>query len=146
MLYQSEAWIYIYDNIWLAANNDVLVMSGLIHLQFSQVKIIGESPRKWPKVNIHSKPYVILLWPYMILRMFKYREINENFHQSITVPLLFMMSQWVVVLQCHANTFCDITFWSIVLRMFLSWPCTFSYHRQVDYHLLVIKLESQHFH
>ena len=37
-------------------------------------------------------------------------------------------------------------FWRIVIRTFLSWSQEFSRHRQVDYHSIIIKLESRRFH
>ena len=64
------------------------------------------------------------------------KEINENSHRLIAVPLLFTIDNQL--------WYCDVTqtrivksFWQIVLRMFPSWSREFS-RRQVDYHSLVL--------
>ena len=134
--------IYISYTEWLTINKDVfshewddsskIFTSGSFHEWKFLVNLLISDQ----KFILHGKPYIILLltWSYGC----KNTEIHENSHQSITAPLLFMMGQSIVVLWCHANTYCDVILTScpqnvsklvtFILSTLWSWLSLINYH------------------
>ena len=103
----------------------------------SRVKIIGESPHEWPQTSLLTAAHMLFYF-LRDFRVLKHRWIDEISHRSITTTLLW---------------YCDITqtpivtsFWPIVMRTFQSGSRASSCRRQVDYHSLIVKNYSQHFH
>ena len=135
-------WNYIYNSIWAAVNNDVCGHEwGDSPIIFTSDSVTSENywqitSRVTTNIVINGSPYII-----SFLTWFSSAETGKSMKTAIDRSLHHCCG----IVKSHKHLLWR-NFWSIVMRTFLSRSRASSHHRQVYYHLLIIKNYSRRFH